>query len=96
MRLQPFERESIRSIARQIFGEGTKVTLFGSRVHDTMRGGDIDLYVLPSDQALADAKKIDFLVALKLALGDQKIDVIIAKDQSRLIEQEAMSNGVEL
>jgi predicted nucleotidyltransferase len=96
MRLQPFERESIRSIARQIFGEGTKVTLFGSRVHDTMKGGDIDLYVRASDNAQAAAKKIDFLVALKLALGDQKIDVVIAKDQSLLIEQEAMNNGVEL
>ncbi len=96
MRLQPFERESIRSIARQIFGEETKVILFGSRVHDTMKGGDIDLYVRASDNAQAEAKKNDFLVALKLAIGDQKIDVIIAKDQSLLIEQEAINNGVEL
>ena len=32
-------------------------------------------------------KKISYLVALKLALGDQKIDVVIAQDQSCLIAQ---------
>jgi len=41
-------------------------------------------------------KKISYLVALKLALGDQKIDVVIAQDKSRLIEQEAITNGIEL
>ncbi len=41
-------------------------------------------------------KKIDFLVQLKSILGDQKIDVVISRDKSRLIEQEAIKNGVEL
>jgi hypothetical protein len=31
-----------------------------------------------------------------LTLGDQKIDVIIAQDASRLIEQEALKKGIEL
>jgi len=96
MRLQPSERELITSIARQIFGEGTSVSLFGSRVDDSLKGGDIDLYIRAADGVGAVSKKIDFLVALKLAIGDQKIDVVIAHDQSRLIEQQAMKYGVEL
>jgi len=35
-------------------------------------------------------KKLDFLVQPKSTLGDQKIDVVISRDKSRLIEQEAI------
>jgi len=96
MRLQDFEKNSIKLIASHVFGKGSKVVLFGSRVYDDIKGGDIDLYIQPSDKNDLWKKKIDFLVWLKSTLGDQKIDVIISKDKSRLIEQEAIKNGVEL
>jgi predicted nucleotidyltransferase len=96
MRLQDFEKNSIKLIASDVFGKGSKVVLFGSRVYDDIKGGDIDLYIQPSDKNDLWKKKIDFLVRLKSTLGDQKIDVIISKDKSRLIEQEAIKNGVEL
>jgi len=96
MRLQDFEISTIKSAASHIFGNGSKVVLFGSRVYDDIKGGDIDLYIQPSDKNDLWKKKIDFLVWLKSTLGDQKIDVIISKDKSRLIEQEAIKNGVEL
>ena len=45
-------------------------------------------------------KKIKFLSALKQRIGDQigdqKINVIISRDHLRLIEQEALKNGIEL
>jgi len=31
-----------------------------------------------------------------LAIGDQKIDVVIAKDKNRLIEKEAIRTGIKL
>ena len=96
MRLQQYEIDSITSIANIIFGKGSKVILFGSRVHDELKGGDIDLYIQPAKQGALIKKKIDFLVALKAKIGDQKIDVILAKDSSRLIEQEAIKKGVML
>ena len=40
--------------------------------------------------------KLRFLVELKLKIGEQKIDVIIAKDLSRDIEKEALKTGVKL
>ncbi len=44
MRLSDFEIKSIKEVAKKNFGESVKITLFGSRVDDTKRGGDIDLY----------------------------------------------------
>ena len=96
MRLQDFEINSIKSTVNHIFGNGSKVVLFGSRVYDNVKGGDIDLYIQPSDINNLWEKKINFLVQLKSAIGDQKIDVIISRDKSRLIEQEAIKNGIEL
>ena len=96
MRLQDFEKNSIKLIASHVFGKGSKVVLFGSRVYDDIKGGDIDLYIQPSDKNDLWKKKIDFLVRLKSTLGDQKIDIVISRDKSRLIEQEAIKNGVEL
>ncbi len=96
MRLQQYEINAIKSLTRDIFGEDCKVILFGSRVYDDIKGGDIDLYLQTSDYVKAAEHKINYLVALKLALGDQKIDLVIAQDQSRSIEQEAIKNGIEL
>jgi predicted nucleotidyltransferase len=96
MRLQPYEVDCIRSITNKIFGKGTKVILFGSRVDDELKGGDIDLYIQPMHPNALTEKKIDFLVALKSKIGDQKIDVVISKDRSRFIEQEALKKGIEI
>ena len=36
------------------------------------------------------------MIKLDEYIGEQKIDVILAKDKSRLIEQEALKYGVKL
>ncbi len=48
MRLQDFEINSIKSTVNHIFGNGSKFVLFGSRVYDDVKGGDIDLYIQPT------------------------------------------------
>lgn len=96
MRLNPREADAIKRIAISVFGYGSKVYLFGSRVHDNVKGGDIDLYIKPSLNNDIFSKKIDFLVQLKSEIGDQKIDVVISKDTSRIIEKEAIQTGIEL
>ena len=40
--------------------------------------------------------KIKFLVSLEQKIGEQKIDVIMATDKNRPIEQQAISTGVLL
>ncbi|WP_440616750.1 nucleotidyltransferase domain-containing protein [Cysteiniphilum sp. 6C5] len=98
MRLTEYEIKAIKSSFLEVFGTGS-VYLFGSRVDDNKRGGDIDLYIVPNEALSRDQlleKKINFLVSVKSLIGEQKIDVIIATDESRLIEQEALTKGVKL
>ena len=45
MRLQPAEQEAIRRACRDTLPAGSRVRLFGSRLDDTRRGGDIDLLI---------------------------------------------------
>jgi predicted nucleotidyltransferase len=96
MRLSEHERDVIREAATEVFGPDVRVMLFGSRVDDTKRGGDIDLFVEPSDSADIITKKIRLAAQLQIRLGEQKIDIVVAADSTRLIEQEARRTGVVL
>ncbi len=96
MRLTQDEVTLIKKAFYETFQSG-KIYLFGSRVDDNKRGGDIDLYLVPEIKFEDERKrKISFLIKLDEYLGEQKIDVIMAKDTSRLIEQEALKYGIEL
>jgi predicted nucleotidyltransferase len=95
MRLSEYEIQSIKKSFLNVFKDGS-ISLFGSRVDDTKKGGDIDLFIqTPKDKATLE-NKIKFLVMLKEKIGEQKIDVILSRDKSRLIEQEALKNGIIL
>lgn len=96
MRLTNSQLTIIKQTVSHIFGVGALVYLFGSRVDDAKKGGDIDLYIVPEIKDNLLEKKIQFLTALVMNLGDQKIDVIIAKNDGSLIEKEAMKKGIEL
>lgn len=96
MRLTPFEVISIKKAFIETFGEG-KIYLFGSRVDDSQRGGDIDLYLCPSKKFDDErVRRRNFLIKLDEYIGEQKIDAVMAKDPSRLIEKEALRTGIEL
>lgn len=47
MRISDKQRKIILESTQKLFGEGVQVRLFGSRVDDAQKGGDIDLYVEP-------------------------------------------------
>jgi len=44
MRLTPGQQSAIRSAVAETFGDAANVWLFGSRVDDNKRGGDIDFH----------------------------------------------------
>ncbi len=50
MRLTTEQIALIKQKATLIFGESAKVFLFGSRVDDTKKGGDIDIFIDLADE----------------------------------------------
>ena len=63
------------------------------------KGGDIDLFIDPGADADLDSvaeKRLAFLVDLKMAIGDQKIDVVINTHSNRDIEKSALASGIVL
>ncbi len=96
MRLTENERELIKKAFFETFQDG-KIYLFGSRVDDTQRGGDIDLYLCPAQKHENERElRRKFLIKLDEYIGEQKIDAVMAKDQNRLIDKEALRTGIEL
>ncbi len=78
MRLSKFEIESIKTLSIRHFGSGTKVSLFGSRIHNELKGGDIDLLIcVPKESQSTIRSKINFISDLILTIGEQKIDVVL-------------------
>ena len=101
MRLTEKEVKVIKSTAHEVMGKSAKVWLFGSRVDDKRRGGDIDLLV-ESDikEPLRRIRSKSRLWAkLQQRLGDQRIDIILAAanpDKRSPIENVARQTGVRL
>jgi predicted nucleotidyltransferase len=80
MRISPSERQAIATAARETLWPGTRVALFGSRVDDAARGGDIDLLVTPpSAPEPADwvARRQRFVARLYRLLDERRIDVVL-------------------
>ena len=95
MRLSKRYIEVINKYFKEFFENG-EIYLFGSRVDDSKKGGDIDLYLEVKDHSNLFEKKLKFLSRVKKELGDQKIDVVFNTDSSRLIEKEALQWGIKL
>lgn len=95
MRLSNREIRSIQNAFTTTFGSG-EIYLFGSRTNDNLKGGDIDLFIVPATYNDLTEKKIDFLVKLKKSIGEQKIDVVIDRGENRPIDKKAKSAGVLL
>ncbi len=81
MRLTSTEIAAIERAARETFAPRSTVRLFGSRLDDSRRGGDIDLLVEPSaplsPQELVEQRH-RFIARLYRLLGERRIDVLIA------------------
>ncbi|MBS3800728.1 MAG: nucleotidyltransferase domain-containing protein [Thioalkalivibrio sp.] len=98
MRLSEHQRQTIERTARDLFGECT-VYLFGSRVDDFARGGDIDLLVeTPHRIENRAAMAARFAARLQTLLGDQRIDVLILDPATRHqpVHDRARQQGVAL
>lgn len=96
MRLTDYQIRVIRQLVRQAAGEQARVGVFGSRLDDALRGGDIDL-MLELPEPVTNPALMAARVAARVsrALHGRKVDVLLsAPNLMRLpIHDIAMKEG---
>jgi predicted nucleotidyltransferase len=81
MRLRPEDIATIRELVHEAYGPDVRLILFGSRVDDTARGGDIDLLVEIDEQSgdaphsLMPERRLK--ARLSEALRGRKVDLVV-------------------
>ncbi|MHB1692626.1 MAG: nucleotidyltransferase domain-containing protein [bacterium] len=82
MRLSDLEKNAIIDLAEKYFGHNVKIYLFGSRVYDEKRGGDIDLYI-ETHENIDRQTEIKFLANFHKLATERKIDLIVKTPSSK-------------
>lgn len=78
MRLNETQQMAIHSAVKSLFGANARVRLFGSRLDDDAKGGDIDLLVEVDGPVTAPAELSARLsVKIMRLLHGRKVDVIL-------------------
>jgi len=91
MRLTKDEIEFIKKTINKYLP--SKIYIFGSRLDENKKGGDLDLYLIPKVKP-----SLDKIGLIKIILEEKlllKVDIVIAKNKNREIEKEALK-GVEI
>ena len=83
MRLSNDEKKGlIKAISVYITDYPVRLYLYGSRIKDELKGGDIDLLLVADDSAIKtflQTKKHYILAEMKEQIGEQKIDLLITE-----------------
>ena len=99
MRLTPEQIHAIRTGVAQLAGQDARVWLFGSRVHDQERGGDVDL-LLELDVPVSEPAQLAARLSARVsrAMYGRKVDVVVrAPNLMHLpIHSIALQEGVRL
>ena len=79
MRLTDYQIQVIRQLASQVGGNQSRVRVFGSRLDDTVYGGDLDLMLELPDPVDNPALMAAQMAALVLrAMFGRKVDVLLS------------------
>lgn len=99
MRITPEQIVAIRQGASQLAGDAARVWVFGSRVRDDERGGDVDL-LLELDEAVAEPAQLSARLAalVSRAMYGRKVDVLVKAPNLMFlpIHSIALAEGVRL
>ena len=99
MRITPEQIVAIRKGVSQLAGDAARVWLFGSRVRDDARGGDVDL-LLELDEAVAEPALLSARLAARVSrsMYGRKVDVLIKAPNllSLPIHAIALAEGIRL
>ena len=99
MRLTVQQTRTIKQLAMQIAGEQARVRVFGSRLDDRARGGDLDLMLeLPEPVANPALLAAQLSARVSRLMHGRKVDVLLAAPNlMRLpIHDVAFREGAEL
>lgn len=78
MRLTEDQQTAIRTASAEIFGEKVGVWLFGSRLDDSKRGGDIDILLdIPEPVANPALLAAQFSARVTRLMHGRKVDVLL-------------------
>ena len=99
MRITPEQIVAIRKGVSQLAGDTARVWLFGSRVRDDARGGDVDL-LLELDVAVAEPAQLSSQLSAQVsrAMYGRKVDVLIKAPNLKFlpIHSIALAEGIRL
>ena len=102
MRLSPEEVAAVKRLIAETYGADAPLRLFGSRVDDRRRGGDVDLHV-EIDRAgpyTVDDLEEELRLRRRLedALGGRKVDLLVRRrgDEAGPIDRIARRTGIVL
>ncbi len=97
VRLSEDEIRVIKETAEEIFGEGAKVYIFGSRADLTRKGEDIDIFV-ETDKITTVKDETKFLAVLERKGIEKKVDLVVKSKnkKNKPIFEEAKRTGVLL
>ena len=100
IRLRPQAIEYIKSTFKETFLINDALWIFGSRTDLNARGGDIDLYIETQTENIDEVffMKKKFWNKLQYLLGEQKIDIIILRNNIKpmRIHEVAKNTGIRL
>lgn len=99
MRLTAAQISAITASVARLAGESARVWLFGSRVRDDMRGGDVDL-LLELDSPVSEPAQLSARLSAQVsrAMYGRKVDVLIKAPnlQHLPIHTMALAEGIRL
>ena len=98
MRLSSHEVATIKATAAEVFGADAVVRLFGSRVDDDARGGDIDLHIQARPPNATIKHEVRFRSELWKRLDEPQVDVVLTAHGKapRWIDRAALRKGIML
>ncbi len=98
VRLTESQTQTLIKATHQCFGEAAGIWLFGSRVDDSKRGGDIDLYIETDLKSGLVAAKLEMRSQIWREFGEQKIDILVRSraDELSPMHKIAKNAGIEL
>jgi predicted nucleotidyltransferase len=95
MRLELDEIRAIREAARAVFGPQARVRVFGSRVHDHLKGGDLDLHLEVEPGQATFANEMSFRDLIEGPLDELKVDVVL-HERGAALAPIALRDGILL